>query len=244
MSGTLEEQAVAFAASLTATVQAVVGADCAPFAATAVEGADAFAVRQSPADGVVLSDSDGPILRLSVDYECTLDGHERYLAVESSKIHVFVEGGKQPLFRYEYERGIRPNLPAAHIQFHGTHAELEKAMADCGDSTPRAKRRSRGTKPALLSQLHFPVGGSRFRPTLEDVMEMLIEEFGIKPVGSVRTARNQLAEAREDWRRKQIGTAVRDAPSEAVRVLVEMGYEITPPEGGAKPDKPEKLRVF
>ncbi|MFD5329783.1 hypothetical protein, partial [Streptomyces sp. NPDC127092] len=137
MSGTLQEQAEAFAAGLTTTVQAVVGTNCAAFQATAVEGGDAFTVRQRPADGVVLSDKDGPILRLEVDYECTLDGFDRYLAVETSKIHVFVEpNGRQPLFRYEFERSLGANLPAAHIQFHGTHAELEKAMEDCGDSTP------------------------------------------------------------------------------------------------------------
>ena len=245
MTQSLSEQASEFAESLTHTIQAVVGPSCAAFQAVAVEGADAFAVRQSPADGVLLSDGEGPILRISVDYLCTLDGRDHYLAVESSKVHVFVEpDGRQPLFRYEYERSIGASLPAAHIQFHGTHPELEQAIKDCGDSTQRAKRRRLGKKPPLLSALHFPVGGSRFRPTLEDVMEMLIEEFGVHPDGPVKEARRKLAEGREDWRRKQVATVVRDAPSEAVRALTEMGYLVEPPPSGVTEDKPNKLRTF
>lgn len=243
MTVTLHAQAQEFAERLTRTVQAVVGPLCPPFAAIEVEAADAFAVRQEPAEGVVLSNKDGPILRLSVEYNCIRDGHDKYLAVNSSKVHVFAEpGGREPLFRYEYERSMSSRLPAAHIQFHGKHPELEQAMEECGDSTPRSKRRKRGENPIRLSALHFPVGGSRFRPTLEDVMEMLIEEFGVNPEGSVKAAREVLADSRETWRRAQVATVVRDAPSEAVRALREMGYQIAPPEDGPAEDKRVKLR--
>lgn len=245
MTETLHEQAQRFAEDLTRTVQAVVGPTCPPFTAVEVEAADAFTVRQQPAEGVILSNDDGPILRLAVEYNCTLDGRDRYLAVESSKVHVFVEpDGREPLFRYEYERSISARLPAAHIQFHGTHPELEQAMGECGDSTPRARRRRRGKDPIRLSALHFPVGGSRFRPALEDVMEMLIEEFGVEPAGSVKSAREALADSREAWRRTQVATVVRDAPSEAVRALEDLGYRVDPPEEGLTPDKPAKLRAL
>lgn len=245
MTTSLSEQAESFADSLTVTAQAVIGPECPAFRATVVEGADAFAIRQQPATGLILCDLDGPLLRLSVDYQCTLDGHDRYLAVQKSKIHVFVEPeGREPLFRYEFERDMNEKLPAAHIQFHGKHPELERVMAECGDSTQRAKRRQQGKKPALLTALHFPVGGSRFRPSLEDVLEMLIEEFGIHPVASVGSARKTLADAREEWRRKQIATVVRDAPSVAVQVLRDMGYSVESPDSGPEPDKPSKLRAI
>jgi len=245
VTGSLHAQAREFAERLTRTVQAVVGPSCPPFAAVEVEDADAFTVRQRPAEGVILSNVEGPILRLTVEYNCVRDGHDRYLAVDSSKVHVFVEPeGRQPLFRYEYERSMSPRLPAAHIQFHGTHPELEQAMAEGGDSTPRAKRRKRGKAPIRLSALHFPVGGSRFRPALEDVMEMLIEEFGVEPEGSVRAAREVLAQSRETWRRTQVATVVRDAPSAAVRALREMGYRIDPPGGGPVQDKVDRLRAL
>lgn len=241
----LYNQAHAFAAELTGTVQSVVGPSCAPFVAVEIEAADAFTVRQQPADGIILSGDEGPLLRLSVEYKCTLDGDDRYLAVEESAIHVFVEpGGREPLFRYEYMRAVSPKLPAAHIQFHGRHPELERAMQDCGGSTPRAKRRKNGKKPILLSALHFPVGGTRFRPALEDVLEMLIEEFGVRPEGSVAQARTAIAAGRERWRRMQVSTVVRDAPSEAARTLEELGYSVAPPEEGPKPDKIGQLRMF
>ena len=42
-----------------------------------------------------------------------------------------------------------------------------------------------------------------------------------------------LTEGRERWKRRQIATLVRDAPDEAVRVLVEeFGYTVTAPTAG------------
>lgn len=245
MTSTLHLQAQQFAENLSRTVQAVVGASCQPFSAIEIEEADAFAVRQEPADGIVLSTSEGPSLRLTADYRCILDGHGKYLAVDSARMHVFVApDGREPLFRYEYERSISPTLPAAHIQFHGVHPELERALNECGDSTQRAKRRRRGKGSMQLSSLHFPVGGLRFRPVLEDVLEMLIEEFGVELAMPTKTARTTLSESRESWRRTQVATVVRDAPSEAVHALEEMGYRIDPPEQGPIEDRPGKLRAL
>jgi hypothetical protein len=240
----LEQQAEKFADDLTATTRAVVGEDCPAFFSQALYDGDAFHIRQEPEDGIILCDEGGPILRLSVDFKCIYDGQQQYMAIEASNIHVFAEpGGREPLFRYEYVRSLSANLPSAHIQFHGTHPELEQAMADCGDSTRRARARSRGAKQAQLAALHFPVGGPRFRPALEDVLEMLIEEFGVKPVTSVKAARKALANAREIWRRTQVAKVVRDAPSEAAAALEGLGYKLTPPDP-AVPDKVEKLRAF
>lgn len=245
MTATLAEQAEDFANDLTTTVRAVVGEDCPAFAAVALKEADAFRVRQEPASGIILCDKNGnPILRLSADYKCIYDGHRQYMAIEESQIRVFVEpDGREPLFRYEFGRSPAGTIPGAHIQFHGTHPELEKAMAECGDSTDRAKARQRGRKPVRLDSLHFPVGGARFRPALEDVLEMLIEEFGVKPVGSVKAARKALADARETWRRRQTATVVRDAPAEAVEALKELGYSVEPPKRAPR-TKRDKLRAL
>ena len=244
MTTTLEEQAEKFADDLTATARAVVGEDCPAFFSQALQDGDAFHVRQEPQNGIILCDEHGAILRLSVDFKCIYDGHKQYMAIEASNIHVFVEpGGREPLFRYEYLRSLSANLPGAHIQFHGTHPELEQAMKNCGESTRRARARSRGEKEVRLTALHFPVGGPRFRPVLEDVLEMLIEEFGVKPVTSVSAARLALADAREVWRRTQVATVVRDAPSEAAATLEELGYQVTPPSP-IVPDNVGKLRAL
>jgi hypothetical protein len=245
VTATLAQQAEDFANGLTTTIRAVVGEDCPPFAAIALKEADAFRVRQEPASGIILcGGNENPILRLSVDYRCIYDGHKQYMAIEQSKIHVFVEpDGREPLFRYEFGRSFTSKIPGAHIQFHGTHPELEKAMAECGDSTARAKARKRGRKPVRLDALHFPVGGSRFRPVLEDVLEMLIEEFGVKPVGSVVAARRVLADAREDWRRKQVATVVRDAPLEAADALRKLDFKVIAPKPTPK-EKRDRLRAI
>jgi hypothetical protein len=244
VTASLAEQAEDFANDLTATVRAVVGAQCPAFYSVALNKADAFTVRQQPTDGIILCDKDGPILRLAVDYKCVLDGHDQCMAISESQIHVFVEpDGREPLFRYEFRRNTIGKVPSAHIQFHGEHPELEKVMRDCGHSTERAKARKRGRRAVRLHALHFPVGGPRFRPALEDVLEMLIEEFGVKPVGSVAAARKALTDAREDWRRTQVATVVRDAPSKAAEALIELGYEVTAPNP-PKGDKRDKLRAL
>lgn len=245
MTVSLAQQAEQFANELTETTRAVVGEECPPFLAVALEEADAFRVRQEPASGILLSDKHGnPILRLSVDYKCIYDGHKHYMAIAESQIRVFVEpDGREPLFRYEFGRSHTGNIPGAHIQFHGSHPELEKVMEECGESTERAKARKRGRKKVRLDSLHFPVGGPRFRPALEDVLEMLIEEFGVKPVGSVRAARRALADARENWRRKQVATVVRDAPSDAADALEELGYSVSAPKRPPK-IKRDKMRAL
>lgn len=72
---------------------------------------------------------------------------------------------------------------------------------------------------------------------------MLIEEFGVKPVGSVQAAREALAEAPESWREIQIATAVRDAPSVAVALLEGRGYDVKPPKRVPENER-DRLRAF
>lgn len=242
---TLQEQAEQFAATLTNSVRYVAGPSCPAFAAVATSETDRFLVRQAPDDGVVLFDDTGPILRLEVSFGCVWDSAGQYLAVEQSRIAVFAEGGTNPLFRYEFSRNLEsPNLPSAHIHFHGTHSELERAMANCGSSTPRAKRRLSGKK-LQLSTLHFPVGGARFRPCLEDVLQMLIEEFGVKTYGgSVKSAIEHLSVAREQWRRDQVKTCVRDSPEDAALVLRALGYSVEPPQAGPAPARTDRLQAI
>ncbi|WP_156371460.1 hypothetical protein [Nocardia arizonensis] len=206
----------------------------------------AMVVEQDPPEGILLRDTDGPLLRLEVSFQCVWDGPKKFLAVERSKIHVFTCDGTQPLFRYEFDKRTSDRLPSAHIHFHGEHAELERAMSECGESTQRAKKRRNGKVKFGLPDLHFPVGGSRFRPALEDVMEMLIEEFGITPHGgqSVAAARKQLADARERWRRLQLATVVRDAPEVAAEALRSLDYEVISPAYGTRSDNVKMFRTI
>lgn len=239
--GRLAGLAREFAENLTATVQVVAGSSCAPFRADMAEPV-AF-VRQDPAEGILLlGDDEQPLLRLAVEFRCTMDTAGTYLAVDESSMKVFSASPDQrdPLLRYEYVRNQVEHLPSAHLHVHGTHDALIDTLSAAGSGTTRGKRLQRSVsagKRPQLRELHLPLGGHRFRPCLEDVMSMLIHEFGVHPASSRAEASTALGDARELWRRQQVGTCVRDAPEEAVRVLRELGYEISLPDGKAQPDE-------
>jgi hypothetical protein len=63
------------------------------------------------------------------------------------------------------------------------------------------------TLPRLAS-LHLPVGGVRFRPSLEDVLEFAIRELGVEALSGWEDA---IAEGQQRWRWVQLQAAVRDA---------------------------------
>lgn len=185
------------------------------------------------------------LLSLDFLYRCQFDHTNNYLAIHTSEVKVFA-GPKPkgaPLFQYDYVRDQKSHLPSAHFQVHAHRDEFTQAMTLA--AVARAKHRQLGRdgdfKSARLSSIHFPVGGSRFRPCLEDVLQMLATEFGVEtPVGW----RQQLELSRERYRRRQAGAVVRDCPSEAARVLRSLGYEVSPPRDGQLADRPDRLRAI
>lgn len=246
---TLERLAQDFATELTRTVRAVVGPACPPFVADTPQapGANVAVVRQEPAAGIALLAGDAPVLTLTVEFQCTWDGHMQFLAIHWSRIAVFPRDdiSTNPLVRYEYVKDMREGLPAAHLQVHGTHEALTETLMAAGKGSAKGKRRAKavakGRLPAL-SELHFPLGGHRFRPCLEDILEVLMEEFGVTAAGDRAVALEALADGRETWRRTQVAAAVRDAPDEAVRVLTDLGYDITLRPGLTEP-QPQTVRL-
>lgn len=248
---TLAELAADFAVDLTRTVRAVVGPGCPPFIAVtpSTPGATGTVVRQDPASGITLMAGDQPVLTLTVNYRCVWDGHNAYLAVESSRIAVFPRDAvsTEPLMRYEYMKDMGDRLPSAHLQVHGDHPALSGVMAAAGTGTTRGRRRGEkasGGKQPRLSELHFPLGGHRFRPCLEDILAVLMEEFGVTPAGDRQEALDALADGREEWRRNQVGASVRDAPDVAVRVLRELGYVISHPAEVEPAGQVHRLRAL
>jgi hypothetical protein len=182
-------------------------------------------------------------LSLIVDFDCSWDHQQTYLMVQRASFRVEPLGKGQPLFRYEFESDMRTaHLPSAHLHVHAHRDEFLYAMirGQKGRPKKRAKAVIGETKTSVprLSDIHFPLGGARMRPCLEDVLEMLHCEFG---VDLERGAQTVLDEGRARWRRRQIGAAVRDAPEEAVRVLRELGYPIEDHPDGPQPDRLDKL---
>ncbi len=86
---------------------------------------------------------------------------------------------------------------------------------------------SAGRPAPDLHALHFPVGGRRFRPTLEEFLLFLDRENlfndwkeGWKP---------RLIRSLEAWERRQARATARQFPEEAVGALETLGYCVTAP---------------
>ncbi len=171
---------------------------------------------------------------------------QAFLAVDESQVVVSaIAGSSEPLFRYEYLRAPTGAQASAHIQVHGHRDAMSYLMALSGEGSRRGKRRRRaaGTNERIpqLSDLHFPVGGPRYRPCLEDVLQMLIDEFG---VDTERDAAARLAEGRERWRLDQLAASVRDSPETAARALGALGYSVAPPASGHPANRIDRLRAL
>jgi len=171
-------------------------------------------VHQEPRTGIPLTVDGAPLLNLTAEYYCVWDSPRQFLAVEESAVKVYAgsKAAGEPLFRYEYTRVPTGDVPGAHVQIHGHRDALTFVMARAGSGSPRgqqlAGRVAQGIAVPRMSDLHFAVGGSRFRPILEDVLDMLVRELGVDRQREWRAA---LALGRERWRRVQTAAVVRDA---------------------------------
>jgi hypothetical protein len=151
---------------------------------------------------------------LQFNFELELDSVGLYPAVVSSKVHVLTHATNRPVLRYEYVREANRH-PQAHWHVHGQSTELGRLLT--------GKKRKADT----LEKIHLPVGGSRFRPSLEDVLQMLITDVGI----DARPGWNRVIEdSRVRWRERQTRVVVRDHPEIAVGELKSMGYVIDEPK--------------
>ena len=142
-----------------------------------------------------------PKLWLDVSFRLQMDQWDRYLTVRSSFVGAFpTEEGKDGLFHYDYERDKADDYPDAHLQVAGQDA----AMAALLPGKPSVK-------------LHFPVGGKRFRPCLEDVIEFMIREGLTEGKDGYRAV---LDRGREKFRVNQLRAAMRRSP-EVVAAFIE-----------------------
>lgn len=162
---------------------------------------------------------------LDVRFRCCWDSAGQFLAVEESSFQVYAAGINDPLFRVEYERRGTHWPPGAHFHVHGHRNEIAWLQRLSERGRPGEKT-SRMQAPRM-AEIHFPVGGHRMRPGLEDLVWILAEEMAIdlRPGG-----REVLAAAVKRWRERQLAAAVRDRPDVAADVLRNLGWEITPPE--------------
>jgi hypothetical protein len=152
-------------------------------------------------------------MKLSV--ACQMDSAGQYLAVEESSFNLLSVLDRTPVFRVHYRREAA-SRPTAHVHFHGHRGALSHLLSQAGHEFPHD-----------ISSLHVPVGGSRYRPCLEDFIEFLICECKFDSQDGWRA---HVQAGRERWRRRQAAAAVRDVPEEAARVLRELGYTVDAPD--------------
>lgn len=235
----LQTEAQDFARRISRLVSEFTGTEC-PFVATKDD--NRLVVRPESERGISLLVKQEPLLTLLVDYYCEWDSDERYLRVEESSVKVYPLGAinKEPLFRYEYHRQPQGHVPCAHLQIHAHSDAFTHLLGWPGRHSRRARdRKDRGlSRFPTVSEFHFPLGGPRFRPALEDILEVLQEEFGLK------TGENWLEVCRKSrtrWRRIQLAAAVRDSPETAAEELRRLGYEVT---GDAVPERLNKLTML
>lgn len=232
-SDTLLELAKEFLEDLGTSLEAFTG-ELPIFHAIEVGRAVSISLAQSEqgSRGVIpLRTEEESLLGIIPKFRCVWDGKRRFLAVESSSFEVvpWVSKSREPLFRVEYIRNPKSqDIPSSHIQIHAHRDQFTHLLGYSGKSTRRARKRSeRGLSdkgPPSVSEYHFPTGGPRFRPCLEDVLESLRIEFGLHVTEQWS---DRLRQARINWRRIQTASVVRDCPEVAIQVLRdELGISI------------------
>jgi len=159
------------------------------------------------------------LARLSLIFRQELDHTGRFLKTSEAAFTVYSDLDRQPLFALDYKASMN-QAPVSHWNLFSERGALTHLLS-------RAHALGRVKHPHRLSSLHFPTGGERFRPSLEDLLQFLIHECGFDAQDGWKEA---LATSREQWRRLQLRTAVRDLQDDAARVLQENGWSVSPPE--------------
>lgn len=252
MTEKLDEQAQAFAMKITELAQALSGSLVIPFRSDVINAGSgstgSWKIEVGNEDHIPLFVDGEERFSLEANWSCTSNGDGDWLKVTRSNFHVFLsEESRRPIFRYEFQDSIGRALPKAHIHFHSEHKAMsenealkftEQALMPGGSGSRRARKRTKGN----LAAMHFPVGGPRFRPALEDVLKMMIEEYGVSPIGmDLAGFKHLLDQNILDWRTTQVRAVVSDMPSIAVECLTQYGYKVSLPPAGPRKDSPEKL---
>jgi hypothetical protein len=149
---------------------------------------------------------------LDISYRLSLDDSGNYLTVVSSYVGIY--GSEDPqslLFHMDYERDKPHGYPEAHLQVEGESHAL--ASWHCVD----------GEQGRTLRDLHFPVGGRRYRPALEDVIEFLIVERLAEPRPGWKKLLDQ---SRDEFRRRQLRAAIRRDMETATKAVKDFGGSV------------------
>ena len=154
---------------------------------------------------------------LDLAHYCELDPEGRYLTMTQSTMSLDTSAemaDDELLVGIDYVRDPTNQFPGSHLHVAGQRDDLDDIYL--GDERKRRK----------LRDLHLPVGGKRFRPTLEDLLAFTITEEMVEPRDGWRAV---IDEHRATWTQVQVKAAARRNPEDAAAALAEAGWTVTPP---------------
>ncbi len=132
-----------------------------------------------------------------------LDPEGAYLTITKSTMSLYTSPkmeDEQLIVGIDYTRNPSNHFPAAHLHVAGQRDDLDAIYL------------GHDRKTRKLRDLHLPVGGKRFRPTLEDLVEFMITEEMVNPRDGWEQV---LQEHRSRWEAIQLKAAVRRNPEDA-----------------------------
>lgn len=167
-----------------------------------------------PGFALTRKDSD-PVLFLHIVYVVVLDSHNEHLKIKNSSIRLQVKVKEDrkanPLVRVEYQS--RRTISPAHMHIHANSPELTWLYGITDNYAPN------------LHDLHFPVGGHHFRPTLEEFLFFLNDEKLFTDWQD--DWKQHLNATYNNWKSTQAKSVVRNYRKEAIEELEDLGYVIT-----------------
>jgi len=143
-------------------------------------------------------------------FKMAADDAGSYPMIRSSVLYLAADpDGAQLMLHYDYERDKPGGYPEAHLQVCATSEAWEEVT------------KRRGPRGRQLERLHLPVGGRRFRPTVEDLIEFLITE---KLADGNPGWQEHVRRGREGFERRQLRAAIRRHPEDATSALRDLGH--------------------
>lgn len=205
-------------------------------------GRTGYRITQRNGRGIPLNSDGETVAGLSFRFQCSCRNEDSWLQIDKSVIMITVEPEHMPLFHYDYNRERTSETPGAHINIFGSNDAATRIMLSCGKGLRSKNRRKKyindGAFPTF-STLHFPVGGDRFRPGLEDMLQMAVYEFHIDVTDEWEKPLNY---SRAEYRERQLKALVREYPDLAWDALTENGADLAKrPERPQRSDRPGVL---
>lgn len=222
MADDLEAQARRFAAQTSELLNKTV-ADGVRISALSTAGGRTImgaGVRKTKAtpDSIPITPTGGmAVVHLYLIHSYEFDPEGVYLTMSTSTMSLYtspVMEDDQLIVGIDYVRNPSNDFPGAHLHVSGQRDDLDSVYL--GDARKTRK----------LRDLHLPVGGRRFRPTLEDLIEFMVTEEMVVPRPQWKRT---VDEHRDRWTEIQVKATVRRHQDDAATALREAGWSVTSP---------------